>query len=970
MKRKHEENTLFEGTPVQFSRSALNQRFILPPFSVLSARDGEWQKRKNLWLSLGVQSELGRGGELLGLSQAAKWWYNHKDDTEYKELNEESRLAQGTSIFDPVLCELCYSWFCPPGGQILDPFAGGSVRGIVAGVLGFKYSGCDLRAEQIEANIAQGNKLLSSDDPMPTWVAGDSVEIQRHLPGEYDYVFSCPPYGDLEVYSDDAADISNMDRDQFMLAYKSIIKNACAMLKDDSFACFVVGDYRDKNGNFANFPAVTTEAFREAGLQYYNEAILVTAVGSLPIRVSYQFPISRKLGRTHQNVLVYCKGDPFRASAKIAGKEMPTLKVRNISQRPAAVLPPVAWTPPDSFPDLQRCKRIAIDVETRDEDLKKLGPGTRRGAYIVGLSVATDGGFKGYFPIRHEGGGNMDPEQVLNWARDQFTQYRGEVVGHNLMYDLDFLANENILFDGVTFMDTMIAEPLLNEHLFDYSLEGTAQRYLGRGKSEAMLNHACEVAGYKDAKSNLWRLPGAYVGAYGEDDTQLPLDILPLQLEKLEALGLTDLFKLECSLTPMLLHMRRNGVKVNINKAEQVRFELAVRRDAAVAEFRRLLGRPKAEIMAKDSFADALADRGLKMQRTEKGAISIRKPWLEANKHDPAIAQLLLARRMDKTIGTFLDGHILGHHVNGRIHTQFHQLKGEDGGTIGRFSSSDPNLQNIPARDEELAPLIRSIFEPEEGCEWERGDYSQIEVRLEAHYAVGPRADEFRQRYIDDPKTDYHKMTAEWIGVDPEDKYKRKMVKGTNFAKKYGAMAPKLASIIGCTIDEAKDFVRKYEAALPWTKATFDKCQNLANARGYVRTLLGRYARFPLWEPAANARRKFEDRVPAYPRERAETEYPGQHLVRANTYTAMNNVFQLGSADMLKKAMVDMWEAGLCKVMDPLLTVHDEMDLNKPRTKEAREASREIKYIMEHSIKLKVPVVVDMESGPNWGACG
>lgn len=965
MKRKHEENTLFEGQQAQFSRSALNQRFILPPFSVLSARDGGWQRRKNMWLSLGIKSETGRSDKLLG-------GFKSLQQVTLKNELSDNKLVAEVSIFDPVLCELLYTWFCPPNGKILDPFAGGAVRGIVSSILGFRYSGCDLRQEQIDANKLQGEALLDIDDPSPTWVVGDSQDIQQHLPGEYDYLFSCPPYGDLEVYSDDEADISNMGQEEFLKAYKIIIKNASAMLKVDSFACFVVGDYRDKYGNLANFPALTTEAFLEAGLIFYNEAVLVTAAGSLPIRVSRGFPVGRKLGKTHQNILVYVKGDARRASAKITGAEMPVLKVRSIAQRPQQAMPVATWQPPADFPNLDGCKQIAIDVETCDPDLEKLGPGVRRGAYIVGLSVGTDYGYRGYFPIRHQGGGNMNAVSVLGWAKEVLNKFDGTVVGHNIIYDLDFLANEQIVFPNVTrFLDTMIAEPLLDEHRFKYSLDALSQDYLQVSKNELLLRQTCQAAGFgqddKSIKSNLWKLPGNHVGPYGEGDVDLPLRILPLQIEALAKLNMIDLFRLECDLTPMLLAMRRRGVRVNIGRAEQVRAELVMRRDAALAEFRRLLGTPRAELMAPASFAPALAERGLPMARTPQGkSYSITKGWLEANKNDPAVAQLLIGRGLDKTIGTFLDSAILGHHTNGRIHTQFHQLKGERGGTIGRFSSSSPNLQQIPARDEELSPLIRGIFEPEEGEEWERLDYSQIEVRFEAHYAVGMRADEFRQKYIDDPKTDYHKFTAELLNADPEDKVLRKRIKGTNFAKKYGAMAPKLATTFGCSLAEAEEFVRKYEAAMPWTKATFDKCQNVAAARGYIKTILGRYARFPLWEPASNARRKRDERVVALPREKAEEAYKGQFLVRANTYTAMNRLFQLGSADMLKKSMVDIWKSGVCNVLGaPLLTVHDELDLGVPAN--GNEAAREVRHLMETAIKLRVPVIVETTRGKNWG---
>lgn len=217
-------------------------------------------------------------------------------------------MATGTSIFDPVLCELAYRWFCPAGGFILDPFAGGSVRGIVAAYLGYHYVGVDLREEQIVANRVQADKIVP--DRQPTWIVGDSA---KDLPeGQFDLVFSCPPYADLEVYSDNPLDISTMDYSQFLIVYRSIIAQAVDRLKENRFACFVVGDVRDRKGFYRNFVSDTIGAFQDAGAALYNEAILVTSVGSLPIRVGKQFSSGRKLGKTHQNVLVFFKGDPKR----------------------------------------------------------------------------------------------------------------------------------------------------------------------------------------------------------------------------------------------------------------------------------------------------------------------------------------------------------------------------------------------------------------------------------------------------------------------------------------------------------------------------------------------------------------------------------------------------------------------------------------------------------------------------------
>lgn len=286
----------------------LSDRFVMPPFSVLDARQGYWQERKRFWLAKGIKSELGRGDcdPAGSIRPAADYSKRERGDGAGKALEDG---GGGHSIFDPVLCELIYRWFAPPGGHVLDPFAGGSVRGIVAALTGFQYTGVDLRPEQIAANVVQGDQIVE-DGPAPRWIAGDSQDIAAIAPGRYDLIFSCPPYFDLERYSDDPRDLSTMDYEGFLKTYRGIVAASVGMLKPDRFACFVVGDIRDRRGFYRNFVGDTIEAFQDAGAILYNEAVLITSVGSLPIRVNKQFQGYRKLGKTHQNVLVFYKGDP------------------------------------------------------------------------------------------------------------------------------------------------------------------------------------------------------------------------------------------------------------------------------------------------------------------------------------------------------------------------------------------------------------------------------------------------------------------------------------------------------------------------------------------------------------------------------------------------------------------------------------------------------------------------------------
>jgi hypothetical protein len=287
----------------------LAERFIIPPFSVLNAREGWWQDRKRAWVDLGIKSEIGRSDNLLGFSAAAASFAGYRGE------QASDTMAQGSSIFDPVLCEVAYRWWCPGGGVVLDPFAGGSVRGIVAARLGLRYVGHELRAEQVDANREQAARICGGSEMAPEWIHGDSRELDRTCAAlAADFVFSCPPYADLEVYSDDPRDLSTLDYAAFRGAYREIIGKACDRLRRDRFACFVVGEVRDKAGNYLDFVGDTVQAFRDAGLHFYNEAILVTAIGSLPIRAGRTFSASRKLGKTHQNVLVFVKGDGRRAA--------------------------------------------------------------------------------------------------------------------------------------------------------------------------------------------------------------------------------------------------------------------------------------------------------------------------------------------------------------------------------------------------------------------------------------------------------------------------------------------------------------------------------------------------------------------------------------------------------------------------------------------------------------------------------
>jgi hypothetical protein len=310
---------------IEKSSGSLSKKFGIPPFSVFNAREGWWQDCKKKWLQLGIKSELGRDEELVGKKSEKSAYGKQCIGTDHKTGQLIYKESVGnTSIFDPVLCELSYCWFCPLGGTIVDPFAGGSVRGIVASKLGRRYVGHELRIEQVSANRDQAKQICENDPMPPVWVHGDSRRINETCGDlQADMLITCPPYADLEVYSDDPADLSTLGYVDFVSAYREIIAKSCSLLVPHSFAVCVVGEVRDKKGNYVDFIGDTVQAFRDAGLEYYNEAILVTCVGSLPIRAGKQFSASRKLGKTHQNVLIFVKGDGKKAAARCGVVEIP-----------------------------------------------------------------------------------------------------------------------------------------------------------------------------------------------------------------------------------------------------------------------------------------------------------------------------------------------------------------------------------------------------------------------------------------------------------------------------------------------------------------------------------------------------------------------------------------------------------------------------------------------------------------------
>jgi DNA polymerase I-like protein with 3'-5' exonuclease and polymerase domains len=639
------------------------------------------------------------------------------------------------------------------------------------------------------------------------------------------------------------------------------------------------------------------------------------------------------------------------------------------------VLPPTpdtGWRPPTSFPNLSGADVLAVDVETKDPDLRERGPGVRRGAHIVGLAVGT-GDARWYFPMRHEVGAewNMDPDAVMAWARDTLACPMPKV-GANLLYDADFLSAEGVTLAG-EWWDVQIAEPLLDENRPSYSLDILGWQYLREGKRSSALSDWVEQA-YRNNnyREEIWRTSPLLVGPYAEGDVELPMRILEKQVALLEEQELMDLWRIETGLLPMLLAMRQQGVRIDPVRRQVLDDRMTVELGTEQARLNKMAGGP-INVNASTDLARLFDKIGEAYPRTPKtGAPSFTKGWLAQHPHEAAAA-IVSVRRLMKLRDTFVRGYA-SLAINDRLHCMFHPLRTDENGAVsGRFASSNPNLQNIPVRDPLWGPLIRAMFIPEEGCEWIRHDWSQIEYRFLAHFGIGANAREVRRMYQTDPNTDFHEMVVGLTGLD------RRSAKNVNFGLVYGMGVPLLASTLGLSRQEAEETVFSvYHERVPFVKDTYNHASSLATSRGYVRTILGRRARFDYWQP-----RDWNDTV-----ENGTWEEDGSSAIlglgaararwgedmqlrRAFTHKALNRVLQGSSADLMKKAMLLMWKSGIYKVLAaPHLTVHDELDHSMQKgDPQAEEAIAEVKRIMETAISIRVPVIADEERGPSWGEC-
>jgi DNA polymerase I-like protein with 3'-5' exonuclease and polymerase domains len=623
----------------------------------------------------------------------------------------------------------------------------------------------------------------------------------------------------------------------------------------------------------------------------------------------------------------------------------------------------IEWNCPDHFPDLSKAKYIAIDLETRDPDLKTRGSGAVIGnGEIIGIAVAIEG-WSGYYPIGHREG-NLDKRIVLEWFKEVCATDAVKIF-HNAMYDVCWIKAYNIPIRGMI-VDTMVMASLIDENRLWYSLNSIAFDYLGAVKDEKALKDAAEKAGV-DAKSEMYKLPAMYVGGYAEKDAELTLDLFKKLSLEITKQKLENIFNLETNLFPCLIDMKFKGVRVDVEEAHKLKKQLLLQEENLLLEVKKETG-IDTEIWAARSIAQVFDKLNLPYVRTEKTkAPSFTKNFLQEHKH-PLVNKIAKAREINKAHTTFIDT-ILKHSHHGRIHADINPIRSDQGGTVtGRFSYSNPNLQQIPARNKDLGPKIRSLFIPEKNHKWGCFDYSQQEPRLVVHFAATTEStmfDDSVENIVEKFKkdsVDFHQTVADMANIS------RSQAKTINLGLFYGMGKAKLQAELGLnTKMEAENLFNQYHENVPFVKELMAHTSNYAQQEGCIATLLGRRCRFDKWEinqwndgkfvapmSKVEAEAAFKEKYPD-----AKPQVIEKGIRRAMTYKALNKLIQGSAADMTKKAMLDLYNEGII----PHIQIHDELDISV----ESETQAKKIIEIMENAVTLAVPNKVDYESGDSWG---
>ena len=605
------------------------------------------------------------------------------------------------------------------------------------------------------------------------------------------------------------------------------------------------------------------------------------------------------------------------------------------------------------YPDLSKAGLISIDIETYDPELKEKGPGVyRKDGNVLGVGLATPDGFAEYYDIGHKG---IDPElkrKNLAYIKEQLEHDVPKLTA-NGEYDFDWLCNDDRIGLKLVNMihDVQIAEPLIDENSFSFSLDTLGMKYLNRKKHKTELEDWCSKHGLKgDPRQHLYLVPYELARPYVLEDIRMPLEIFEKQHRILEQENLLPIYEIEVGLLPLLLQMRKTGIRLHKQRVEENMMRIHTALQYQQKEMDRKYG--KFNFRSSSQIASLMDRLGIDYplnEPTEKmkaKGITVGNPNLDAKTLSgmgiPLTEDILQARTLAILLNTFFLNSFTYSSVNGRLHCEFPRLRKDDAGTVsGRFSSRNPNLQQIPAKDklvkfpdgteQEIAELCRACFLPEPGHLLGKTDYSQIEYRLIAHYARGEKSELVRKAYNENPKTDYHQMVMDWTGLH------RKEAKVLNFGTSYFMGIEKQKRQFGWTDEQAEMFNERYKKEVPFVFETRSHVAQVAKRRGYITTILGRRARISEWH------RKYK-----------------------KEYQFFNRLIQGSAADILKKAMYDCYRAGIYEVLIPHLTVHDELVNSVPPTKVGLEAYREQKHIMETGVKLRVPLIADAEIGPDW----
>lgn len=623
------------------------------------------------------------------------------------------------------------------------------------------------------------------------------------------------------------------------------------------------------------------------------------------------------------------------------------------------------------FRDLSKEQVIAIDTETYDPGLKEKGPGWAWGeGYILGVSISTPN-WKQYYSCSHNSGNNCDPKDLFAWLKKELANPDLNVVFANAPYDIGWLQYHDVRVRAIPH-DVIVMAALLDEHRFKYGLDELGRDYLDISKdSSGLIEYAGRVGLPQNIDKLMPRLreiPGDVVAPYAKQDAELTRLLFDRLMMGVCTDGIQKVYNLERRLIPMIVDMRMRGVPVDIEAAEKLDITLTKKIKEANAKVTWMAGKDVNTNSSKQ-LAPIMDRLGLVYPSAPQGGPSITKTWLESQDH--ALCKAILeTRRYEKIQGTFVQNAILGNAKKGRIHSQFHATKRDEGGTVsGRGSSSNPNLQQVPARDPIMGPLMRGLFLPEDGDKWGSFDYSQQEPRLTVHYShlcQLPGAKSAVEYYTHHEKPDYHQMVADMANIE------RPQAKTINLGLAYGMGVAKLAIELGLGEQAARRIIKQYHDNVPFIKGLTDSCDRQAQNTGEIKTIYGRKCRFPLWEASSTWQQRSDmkaagrtmlscSHTEALSRINDVTydDWYGRSIKRAFTFRAMNRLIQGSAADQTKLAMAECYEAGFL----PTIQIHDELTFTLPDEK----VCPEIKEIMEHCIELSLPTVVDVDLGATWG---